>query len=262
MTKPPNIVDQANGVDMHCHVDLYESPRALLESAERARIVTVAVTNAPSVYLFTEGLAQLSAFVVPALGFHPELVESHGHELQLFEQLFPRTRFIGEIGLDYCSPDRGTRQRQRRLFEAIITMCALQRDKVLTIHSRRAVSDVIAVVGHAFPGTAILHWFSGTSKQLRDAVSAGFWFSVNSAMVLSANGVRLIAEMPRERVLTETDGPFVMVGEEPAKPEDTQIVLRYLANLWRLPVPETTQVILNNFQRATQSASLPSKSLP
>ena len=54
----------------------------------------------------------------------------------------------------------------------------------------------------------ILHWFSGTYKELDQAIADGYFFSVNGAMVRSAKGQALVMRMPRERILTETDGPY------------------------------------------------------
>jgi TatD DNase family protein len=57
------------------------------------------------------------------------------------------TRFVGEIGLDYVTSDRELRRRQREVFSQILARCAEHRDKVLTVHSRRSASDVIAATG-------------------------------------------------------------------------------------------------------------------
>ena len=80
--------------------------------------------------------------------------------------------------------------------------------------------------------TAILHWYSGPLKHIEAALAAGLWFSVNLAMLRSRNGQRIVAALPRERVLTETDGPYLKLGAEPAEPRDIPAVVRGLGRAW------------------------------
>jgi TatD DNase family protein len=237
----------ASLVDTHCHIDLYPHPIDLVRQVEHARIHTVAVTNAPSVYFHTARLAAGCRYVHPAPGLHPELVADRGHELEQLWPLLESTRFVGEIGLDYVTPDAANRRRQRRVFDAILHKCAQFGDKVLTVHSRRAAADVIAAIGKNFRGRAILHWFSGSLRDLRTAIDYGLYFSVNPAMTGSASGRRLVAEMPPERVVTETDGPFVKVDNKPATPADTGEVINELARLWHLPIEQASSIILKTF---------------
>src|SRR3954471_19043262 len=70
-------------VDAHCHIDLYQNPKAVVAQAEALAIRTIAVTNAPSVFTYTRDLTAGCRYVRPAAGLHPELVHSHGHELEL-----------------------------------------------------------------------------------------------------------------------------------------------------------------------------------
>lgn len=235
-------------LDAHCHVDLYGDPRGVIERTERAGIRTVAVTNAPFVYASTEALLRGTKYFRPAIGLHPELVAEHAHELELFWEHLGTTRYVGEIGLDFVTPDKELREKQRRAFGAIVDRCGQSGGKVLTIHSRRAVKDVLNVLGTSFPGRAILHWFTGTMKELERAVSAGCYFSVNPAMVRSPSGFNLVAAMPRERVLTESDGPFVTVGERPCEPRDTGSVVQALSGVWGVDPASGRQNIEQNLR--------------
>lgn len=250
MTDPPC---SAIGVDAHCHVDLYASPQQIVDHAEVEKICTIAVTNAPSVFRHTKNLVTSARYVRPALGLHPELVKSHARELDLMFELLPETRFVGEIGLDFVTKDAEERRSQLRVFEAILKHCADAGDKVLTIHSRRASAEVVAAVGQSFPGRVILHWFSGPLRDLQRAINAGMYFSVNPAMVRSTNGQKLIAAMPRDRVLTETDGPFVEITGRAATPRDTAEILPHLAALWRCTAEEARESVMATFLRMVGS---------
>ncbi len=244
--KRENLDESLAVVDAHCHVDLYPDPAAVVAQAEALRIHTIAVTNAPSVFTFTRTLTTNCKYVHPAAGLHPELVHSHAHELDQLWPFLEQTRYVGEIGLDYATTDPQNRARQRGVFAAIVGRCAVLGDKVLTVHSRRAAADVLATVGPGFRGNVILHWFSGTVRQLEQAAALGFFFSVNPAMVLSKNGRMLAAAMPRDRVLGETDGPFVTMEHGPATPPDTRVVIAALAKLWKLPPVDARNVVSAN----------------
>jgi len=237
-------------VDAHCHIDLYPSPEEIVKEAEAAGIFTIAVTNAPSVFFHTQAITRGCRFVRPAIGLHPELVLSHGAEVEKIWPFLDETRYIGEIGLDYVTTSREERRRQTEVFSKILEHCARYGNKVLTVHSRRSATDVIAAIGDHFPGVVILHWFSGSIKELRAALAYGMYFSVNTAMVESKNGQKLIAEMPRNRVFTETDGPFVKVGSGPAKPPNVANVVRYLAMAWGVSDDDARYAVAANFQAA------------
>ncbi len=244
-------------VDSHCHLDLYDNPAEIIAQAEARSIYTIAVTNAPSVFFHTAQLTADCKYVRAAVGLHPELVHSHGREIDHMRTLLQQTRFVGEIGLDYQTADQTRRRNQRDILSSIVAWCAEDGNKILTLHSRRAAADVIATVGSGFPGVAILHWFSGTVKELDKAVHAGFYFSVNQSMIASAKGRSLIERMPRDRVLTETDGPFVKIGSRPAHPQDVSEVVKQLADVWRLSEEFAAQQVLQNLSVLLQDSQCP-----
>ena len=243
-------------VDAHFHLDLCKDPAAVLSQCEMLGIFTIAVTNAPSVFPHTEQLAAPTKHVRAAVGLHPELASSHFHELPDLLRLVEQTRYIGEIGLDYGTPDPSIRQRQREVFEAVLRRAADFGDRILSVHSRRAANDVIACVGTAFPGTVVLHWFSGSRRELYAGLQAGYYFSVNSAMVKSEKGRRLVREIPSERLLTETDGPFVEVEGRPAVPSDVGSIIDGIAQVWEVDRTVVASTILANLRTVVEPSAL------
>jgi TatD DNase family protein len=238
-------------VDAHCHIDLLgKDEGSVVEEIQRRPVHTIAVTNTPSVFFHTRDLAAKNRFLYPAVGLHPELVDSRSHELDRMWPLLAETRFVGEVGLDYVTSDLDLRRMQRDVFSAILSRCADYADKVITVHSRRSASDVVAAVGSNFPGTVILHWFSGTRRELEAAVTIGCWFSVNPAMFRSKTGPQLVELMPKDRLLTETDGPFVKIGSRGAVPPDALESVRGLAAAWNESVEDAAAHVFANFRRA------------
>ena len=99
----------------------------------------------------------------------------------------------------------------------------------------------------------ILHWFSGTVRELDRAIADGCFFSINGAMMQSAKGRNLVVRMPKDRILTETDGPFVKDGTSPATPTAVKVTLTHLADLWGLPSASAQAKVLENFRGALVS---------
>lgn len=235
-------------IDAHFHLDLYKNYRRILSDIENNDIYIFAVTNTPSVFHFTKTLSLNHANVLPAIGLHPELVKGRISELGLLLKSIPNERFIGEVGLDYSTKfSSEDRNFQRKAFEEILNKCAEVGNRVVSIHSRRAASDVISMVGKDFPGTALLHWYSGSIRDLEKAIENGLYFSVNPAMTRSKTGQKIISRIPKKRILTETDGPFIDIENEiPVEPHHIQIVTNYLSKVWRLGFDETTSIITEN----------------
>ena len=120
----------------------------------------------------------------------------------------------------------------------------------MSIHSRRAARSVLeALRENGNAGTPVLHWFSGTPRELRFAIDRGCWFSVGIPMLRSRKGRALVAQMPQERVLTESDGPFVELNEGAVHPWDVAIAEAELQQLWGIPYEDTRAVLDDNLAR-------------
>lgn len=233
-------------VDTHCHLDLYADPQAVIRRASARRIYTVGVTNTPSVYQALVALVGSAERIRVALGLHPELAVERRGELPLFQELLGQTRYVGEVGLDYTRSDPAARRVQREILGKIVGWCEEAGGKVVTVHSRRAVDDVIDAFG-VFRGTYVLHWYSGSKRALQRAVANGAYVSVNPAMAEETRRMGLIRDVPRERVLTESDGPFVQVSGRPAEPHDTAIAIQALGACWGVSAEEAQEIVHENF---------------
>jgi TatD DNase family protein len=191
-----------------------------------------------------------------ALGLHPQLATERKHELPLFAQYLADARFIGEVGLDGTRPLRRTWSDQVAVFDSVLNLCADAGGRILSLHSRSAASAVLdGLERHPGAGTAVMHWFAGSKAELNRAVELGCWFSVNHGMVLSDKGRRLTQAMPRDRVLTETDGPFAQVGATPAEPHMVSALGEAMAEVWDVPLSHVSQTL--NVNLATLLSDVP-----
>ncbi len=242
-------------VDLHCHLDLYRNAPAVVAEVQRRGIPVLSVTTTPTAFRGTSKLAAACPQVKTALGLHPELAAQREHELVLFDQLLAEALFVGEVGLDGSRRFAATRDAQRRVFDHVLRSCAEAGGRVLSIHSRSAAADVlgsIAKVSNA--GIPILHWFTGTPKQAEAAVEAGYWFSVGPGMLRTPKGRELLGLIPRDRILTETDGPFTSVDGGPAYPWHVDYAVTILAELWEVSVGSATAQIKTNLTSLLNAA--------
>jgi len=234
-------------IDFHCHLDLYPDPNGIVRDCVARDLEILSVTTTPSAWNGTRALAGDSPRIRTALGLHPQLAHQRKAELPLFNKLLPKVRFVGEIGLDGAPEYKEHWSDQTEVFGAILAACALAGGRILSIHSRRAASDVLdALSAHPNAGTAILHWFSGTPRELVRAVELGCWFSVGPAMLAGNKGTNLTASMPRDRILTESDGPFAQLDGRSAYPWDADRAVTALSHLWAESIPETQKRLLKN----------------
>lgn len=218
-------------VDTHCHIDRYAHPLEVLKQAEASNVVTVAVTEVPSDFQRLSLQLGRRRLTRVALGFHPlRAAAATPLEQALFTRLLDRADYVGEVGLDGSREGRDTLRGQVKLFEHLLSQPRIK-TKVLTVHSRGAEAETIERLRQARV-TAILHWYSGALKHIDTALDAGLWFSVNAAMLRSQNGQRIVAALPRERVVTETDGPFAKLGGRPSEPQDIPAIVTGLARHW------------------------------
>lgn len=242
-------------VDSHCHLDLYESPNNIVSTLAKNQTYAVTMTNSPTVFEHSLSLSKQSRFLRAAVGLHPELAAERVHEIELFPAALLQTRFVGEIGLDYTTTDMRNRKLQREALERILELCSAYDDRVISLHSRRAAGDVISAVGRDFPGTVIMHWFSGSFSELKRAVEYGFLFSVNLAMIRSKKGRSLVSRIPEDRILTESDGPFVQNGASPSSPLDMPAVTNALGDVWQCTQKVACARVFRNFKHCTSRNS-------
>lgn len=238
--------------DAHCHLDLYQNPPTVAANTEGAGIFTVAVTNLPSAYEAAKPHMRPFRYLKLALGLHPLLAQHHTPEQKrLFGRLFAEADFIGEIGLDFSREGVGSKDKQLESFRFVLGLLRNQA-KVATLHTRRAEKTVHELLSEYGVAPVIFHWYSGQVTLIEAIALRGDYFSVNPAMILSANGQKIIGRIPKERVLTETDGPFVTVNGKPALPSDVVRVHRYLASQWQMTVAEVEDQLEGNLRKLLQ----------
>jgi TatD DNase family protein len=241
-------------VDFHCHLDLYPDHQELIHESDIEGVATLAVTTTPKAFARNMEMAMGFASIRVGLGLHPQLVAERSGELPLFEELLSQAPYVGEVGLDASPRFYASFQDQQRVFERVLRACNEQGNKILSIHSVRATSTVLrALEAHLRNRTCVpvLHWFTGTKSEAARAVELGCYFSINVEMIQEKKMLPLLRWLPSNRLLTETDGPFVKLGYRPIRPSDIPATVELLARLRATDSLELARVITENFQALT-----------
>ncbi|HWO75976.1 MAG TPA: Qat anti-phage system TatD family nuclease QatD [Bacillus sp. (in: firmicutes)] len=236
-------------IDVHCHIDLYKNPYVVANENEKKGISTIAVTNLPS--HFEMGYIHLKSFkyIRVALGLHPLYANKHTPtEMKKFINFAKTTSYIGEIGLDFSREGINTKKKQIQSLRHVLSHIN-DRPRFITLHSRRAESTVLQMLDEFSIKGAVFHWYSGSLSLLKEIVEAGHYFSINPAMVQSSNGCKIIKKIPQDRLLTETDGPFVKIEGKIITSQDISLVLKYLSSLWNCSYVDVELQIKKNFNQ-------------
>lgn len=236
-------------VDFHCHLDLYPDFEHIVAQCEEAKLYTLAVTTTPRAWLRNKTVSEGTRYIRAALGLHPQLVASHGGEIALWERLLPQATYVGEVGLDGSAKHISSLKDQQRVFGRILRACTEANGKVLSIHAVNSTSVVLDMIEEYLDtdrNLPILHWFTGTSAEAKRAVELGCMFSINHRMIGTTKFKQFLNAVPRNKLITETDGPFTRTSNRPTKPLDVAICVEHLAEIFGLEKEQMGREIISN----------------
>lgn len=233
-------------IDAHCHIDLYKNPETILNECERFGVTVIAVTNLPSHFEMGYSHFTHTKRVRISLGLHPLHAEKHKDEFDKFLKNLDKTSYIGEVGLDFSIEGIKTKEIQLNSFEKILQSVS-DKEKILSIHSRRAEIEVLGLLMKYEVRNAIFHWYSGPISVLHEILGAGYFFSINPQMINSPKGQGIVRNIPIERILTESDGPFVQFKNRTIHPMDVRAVLEYISKVRNLGISIVEHQIQSNF---------------
>ncbi|MGH3359238.1 MAG: TatD family hydrolase [Nocardioidaceae bacterium] len=229
-------------VDNHCHLDIDAGESESL--APGAAIEAAAAVGVPRIVQIGCDL-QGARWTRKAVADHPALVggvalhpnetphlvdsgklDEALHEIERLVTSGDRMRAVGETGLDYYRTDESGRAAQHESFRAHIDM-AKRLDKTLVIHDRDAHGDVLAVLDEVgVPDRTVMHCFSGDAAFAREYLDRGCWLSYAGVVTFkNAPNVReALAVTPMDRILVETDAPFLTPAPYRGKPNASYLL--------------------------------------
>ncbi len=209
-------------LDTHYHFDFIEGDERrsdFLKKIHQSGWDIVAQTVLPSKYLQLHQSNIKPKHI--SLGFHPwyiQSIEQAEEELAVFQEALSTTRFIGEIGMDFS--ENGLKYANETLQEVtfkeilkIICHAPSQNNRpyILSVHAVHCINEVLDIFEalklgdhHIIP---IIHRFNGTSDELTRLMRGGGYISVHPEMFTKKKGRAYIQQIPKDRILLETDLP-------------------------------------------------------
>ena len=255
-------------VDSHCHIDFNDFEVDIEEIIQRMKDSGVtAALNAGNGLEDFENQLKLSnkyPFIYTAVGVHPHNADEYTNVMA--EDLIANTKHkkvvgIGECGLDYYY-DYSAKDNQIRLFKEHIK-AAQATGLPLIIHTREADDDTISILDEMYkqkPFSGEIHCFS-SSKELADfALSIGFYISASGIITFNKSGdLRDIFEtIPNERLLVETDSPFlapIPLRGHRNEPANVKYVAEKLAQIKNMSYEDMADITSHNFYKLFRKAS-------
>lgn len=258
-------------VDNHCHLDM--PPRDVMmltvdEALDRAAAVNV--TRTVQVGCDLEGsrwavrTAEAYDSVVAAVALHPNEAPQLAERGELDDALAEidrlagsgdHVRAVGETGLDYFRTGEDGRAAQHRSFREHIRM-AKRHDKTLVIHDRDAHDDVLVVLDdEGTPERTVMHCFSGDADFARQCLDRGAYLSFAGTVTFkNADNLReALRVTPRDRMLVETDAPFLTPMPHRGRPNASFLIpltVRLIAETTGNSLQQTCEDINTNTDNA------------
>ena len=150
----------------------------------------------------TLGLSQQSPLVLPFIGIHPEKANDDLDAMtELIMQNSNKISGIGEIGLDKTYVSNETEfSRQVSVFQKMLLL-AEKLEKPVSIHSRRTLDEIFSLLPSYSLRGILLHWFSGSKKQLQKAMELDCFVSYGPAMIYSDDKKVLLSQTDSSKIL-------------------------------------------------------------
>jgi TatD DNase family protein len=248
-------------IDSHCHLEydgLAEDQAGVLERARAAGVGGfLNISTRQSEWARVVATAEREPDVWASIGIHPHEADQHadlGEAALLEAARHPKVIGIGETGLDYYY-DKSDRQVQQALFRTHIS-AARQTGLPIIIHTRDAEDDTATILEQEmekgiFP--ALIHCFTASAEFGRRVLDLGLTISI-SGIVTFKNATDLqafAAKIPADRILVETDSPFLAPVPHRGKPCEPAYVINtaaFVANLRGEPLENLAQNTTQNFR--------------
>ena len=184
-------------IDAHAHIDVD------IDRAEIRRLEALVIAVTRSLDEADRATRREDGLTMWGVGCHPGLKKAQdAFDARRFEELLARTAVAGELGLDGKS--RVSMHQQVATLEEALHVLR-RRPRLASLHSYAATGQLLELLEARCPPGIVLHWWLGDARQTERAVELGCYFSVNASSVRRND---VLATIPIDRILTETDHPF------------------------------------------------------
>jgi TatD DNase family protein len=200
--------------------------------------------------LTLELVEKYKGFVFCTVGIHPEYIKEIAEKekdefLDLIKANKEKIVGIGEIGLDFWEiKESYWQQKQKELFIELIGF-AKELKKPLVIHSRKADEDAIKILEKADAKKVLMHMF-GSHHLVKRIIENGWFISTNTILLRSKKHKKVVRDIPLEKILTETDSPWLDPNKGRNTPLNVKIVVEKIAEIKKESFEKVDEVITKN----------------
>ena len=244
-----------NLIDTHCHITssrFAEDIDDVIARMHEAGLVNAVVVADPAEENSVEkvrALVEKHDFLYWTIGVHPENADKWCPEIEaiLREGLsHPKCVGVGEIGLDYYWQDNPPREFQEWVFRKQIEL-ALELDLPVIVHDREAHGDTMRVLFEYPTLRGVVHCFSGSPEMARELVKRGWYLGFDGPITYknAKKGPEVLAETPLDRIVIETDAPYLTPVPFRGKRNDSRLLTYVIEKLaeWKNVSPEEMERI-------------------
>lgn len=246
-------------IDTHCHLDgdRYGDIGALMQKIRAAGVEKIIAAGYDlETSLLSRGMAEKYDFCYFTAGIHPtEVKKSQAGDLEKISELaaHPKCVAVGEIGLDYHYPD-SDKDLQREYFVKQLYL-ARSAGLPVQIHSRDCAEDMLKIIkanGGLLKNGAVMHCYSHSPEMAAELEKEGMYFGFGGTSTYkgSKKARRSIAALPPERLLTETDSPYLppesLRGTFPNTPASIPEILKNMADIRGVAEEEMAETVWRN----------------
>lgn len=232
-------------IDFHIHIDYYKDYIKTYEWFDKNGVYALFVTNLPQIYEKCLSTFKPSKYIKFALGYNPQLSGVEKFNKQIFNRNLNTTKYIGEVGLDFTQDYILYKDLQIEAFQYICKKSS-GGNKILSIHSRNAEREALEILKANKVKFAVFHWYTGELELIEEILKEGYYFSINSSMLKNIKGKKIINEIPIDRILVETDGPFSRFNNKSIMPVDLKEVYSSFEEFFK--IREFNKVVFNNLK--------------
>ncbi len=233
-------------IDTHLHLDQYKDHKKVYESIKRSGNYYLCVSNSADVFDSLHYFYKEQNNIKFALGANPTSLNDEKFNLALFKKSLEKTRYVGEVGLDFSNRYVSNRQYQLAVFEQVLASVEGS-NKIITIHCNNAEQEVYRLLKKYKLGEqSIIHWFSGSFDDCKLLSSLGCYFSLNGNMAEKPFFLKLVKEIGLDRILVESDGPHTKMSRFYDEKSIEKIYKRINSIL---EIDDFEMIVYRNFQR-------------
>lgn len=239
-------------IDTHAHLDYFseEKLKEIIKNAKKDNIKFI-VNNSLNLESCKKSIefSKKYSIVKAAVGIYPE-EKVLNKELEDFKKFVNKNKkdifAIGEIGMDFKYGKDKKLQEKAFIYQLKI---AEKLNVPAIIHTRKAEKEIVEIL-KKFKGKKILHAFHGKLKLADEAIKIGCYFSIPTNINHSEHFQKLVERIPQERVLTETDAPYLSpYKDKKNEPAFIKESIKVISKIWKKSKEETENQIEENFNR-------------